>query len=90
MPGVVLEELHQLWHARGRADEYFGTLINAYIGNGGQAFAVRSGEAYVDVGTLNGYREAMRILRNGPSEWHDAALNSATRTMTEEAKHERA
>jgi hypothetical protein len=25
---------------------------------------VRAGEAYVDVGTLNGYREALRVLGN--------------------------
>jgi len=62
MPGAVLRELHQLWHTRGCTDEYFGTLVNAYIARGGQALAVRAGDAYVDVGTLNGYREAMRIL----------------------------
>jgi glucose-1-phosphate thymidylyltransferase len=90
MPGTVLKELHQLWHARGRADEYFGTLVNAYLALGGEAFAVRAGKSYVDVGTLNGYREAMRTLSGAVSEAHEAALNTATLLSTEHAKEERA
>ena len=39
-----------------------GTLVNAYIAGGGEAFGVRAGESYVDVGTLNGYRSAMQML----------------------------
>jgi dTDP-glucose pyrophosphorylase len=69
MPGRIFDELHQLWHARGREDEYFGTLINAYLAAGGHAVGIRSGRAYVDVGTLHGYRAALRLLsqmqRNG-------------------------
>lgn len=62
LPGVVLHELYALWRDRDRADEYIGTLVNAWIGRGGLAWGVRGGESYVDVGTLNGYREAMRLL----------------------------
>ena len=51
-----------LWQARGETDEYIGTLVNAYIAEGGAAVAVAAGTAYVDVGTLGGYREAMRLL----------------------------
>ena len=51
-----------LWIARGRTDEYFGTLVNAYLAEGGTALGVRAGAAYVDVGTLNGYRAAMALL----------------------------
>lgn len=61
-PGAVLHELHRLWLERGRVDEYIGTLINAYIAAGGNACAVRAGRSYVDVGTLNGYRQALRLL----------------------------
>jgi hypothetical protein len=32
------------------------------LAEGGDALAVPAGEVYVDVGTLNGYREAMRVL----------------------------
>ncbi len=39
-----------------RGDEYLGTLVNAWIAQGGRAVGVRAGEAYVDVGTLHGYR----------------------------------
>jgi len=60
MPGPTFARLHTLWLQR--KDEYLGTLINAYISEGGRAYGVKSGQAYVDVGTLNGYREALRLL----------------------------
>jgi glucose-1-phosphate thymidylyltransferase len=60
MPGATFAHLHELWSKR--RDEYLGTLINAYISEGGRAYGVKRGEAYVDVGTLNGYREALRLL----------------------------
>jgi glucose-1-phosphate thymidylyltransferase len=62
MPGHVLHDLHALWLARGQQDEYVGTLVNAWLRAGGEARGVRAGEAYVDVGTLHGYREAIRLL----------------------------
>jgi NDP-sugar pyrophosphorylase family protein len=60
MPGGVFRELRDLWLERG--DEYLGTLFNEYIARGGQVRGFKTGEAYVDVGTLNGYREALRLL----------------------------
>jgi glucose-1-phosphate thymidylyltransferase len=65
MPGPVFRQLHTLWLARNREDEYFGTLVNAYLGAGGAALGVKAGAAYVDVGTLEGYRAAMNML-SGP------------------------
>jgi dTDP-glucose pyrophosphorylase len=62
MPGSVFHELHDLWEERDRQDEYMGTLVNAYLAAGGEARGVPAGESYVDVGTLNGYREAIRLL----------------------------
>jgi glucose-1-phosphate thymidylyltransferase len=62
LSGAVARELHELWNARDRRDEYFGTLVNAYLAGGGRATAIRAGESYVDVGTLHGYREAVRVL----------------------------
>ncbi|GAA0594708.1 sugar phosphate nucleotidyltransferase [Craurococcus roseus] len=62
MPGAVLHALHALWEARDRQDEYIGTLVNAWIARGNAAWGVRAGTGYVDVGTLNGYREAMQLL----------------------------
>src|SRR5439155_16941268 len=62
MPGHVFHELHRLWLERQRSDEYFGTLVNAFIAKGGRASGIRAGESYVDVGTLDGYRSAIRLL----------------------------
>ncbi|HEY3360220.1 MAG TPA: sugar phosphate nucleotidyltransferase [Polyangia bacterium] len=62
--GSVLRLLHEIWRERDRQDAYIGTLVNAYLARGGRARAVRAGEAYVDVGTLGGYREALRLLES--------------------------
>ena len=62
LTGQILEELHALWLTREPRDEYLGTLVNAWLRGGGRARAVRAGEAYVDVGTLHGYREAIQLL----------------------------
>jgi dTDP-glucose pyrophosphorylase len=68
LPGAVLHALHRLWCDRQPRDEYIGTLVNAYLTAGGSAVAVPSGTAYVDVGTLGGYREAMRLLSSAKDE----------------------
>ena len=62
VPGSIFHELHRLWLRPERRDEFFGTLINAWIAEGGEAFGIRSGEEYVDVGTLHGYRRALKLL----------------------------
>ena len=62
MPARVFHELHALWLARERRDEYIGTLVNAWIAGGGVARGVHAGERYVDVGTLDGYRAAIQLL----------------------------
>ena len=62
MPGTVFHDLYRLWCEPGRHDEYLGTLVNAYLASGGRAVGVRGGSAYVDVGTLHGYREAIALL----------------------------
>ena len=64
MPGHVFHALHKLWCTPGRNDEYLGTLINAWIELGKSVSGVQVGEAYVDVGTLNGYRAALRLLED--------------------------
>jgi glucose-1-phosphate thymidylyltransferase len=65
MPGRTLHELHGFWRSRPQPDEYVGTLINAWLAAGGSALGVRAGTSYLDVGTLNGYRAAMLLLRPG-------------------------
>ena len=62
----LAQRIDALWDARDRQDEYIGTLVNAYLASGGTAVGVRAGEAYVDVGTLHGYREAIRLLSGRP------------------------
>lgn len=68
LPGTVLRDLYRLWCGREPRDEYIGTLVNAYLAAGGDAIAVSQGTAYVDVGTLGGYREAMRLLADAKTE----------------------
>jgi glucose-1-phosphate thymidylyltransferase len=62
LTGEHFARLHRLWIERKRRDEYLGTLVNAYLVEGGRAYGVKRGDAYVDVGTLHGYREALRVL----------------------------
>jgi glucose-1-phosphate thymidylyltransferase len=62
MPGRTLRGLYELWCSREPRDEYLGTLVNAWLAHGGSAKGVPGGESYVDVGTLNGYREALQLL----------------------------
>jgi dTDP-glucose pyrophosphorylase len=62
MSGAVLHDMHELWRSRDPADEYMGTLVNAYLALGGRAVGIRAGQSYVDVGTLHGYREANQLL----------------------------
>src|SRR5579875_511231 len=68
MPGTVFHELHSIWCRPERRDEYFGTLVNAWLEEGGRAVGVRAGRGYVDVGTLHGYRSAVRLLED-PERW---------------------
>lgn len=62
MPGSTFLDLRDLWLEREKRDEYFGTLVNAWLALGRYAFAVHAGETYVDVGTVHGYREALKSL----------------------------
>ena len=67
MTGAILRELFDLWRVRNMSDEYIGTLVNAWLANDHEAWGIRAGEAYVDVGTLHGYREAIKLLAAQPS-----------------------
>src|SRR3954454_1260487 len=61
MSAAGFRDLHLLWKQRDCRDEYFGTLVNAYLGAGGCGIGIKAGHSYVDVGTLNGYRTAMAL-----------------------------
>jgi glucose-1-phosphate thymidylyltransferase len=76
MPGRVFHDLYRLWINRQYRDEYIGTLVNAYLAQGGSAIGVKAGTAYVDVGTVHGYRAAISLLqevdhddRRGAADW---------------------
>jgi dTDP-glucose pyrophosphorylase len=62
LSGGLFHALHRLWQARGGADVYIGTLINAWLARGGTAIGVRAGTDYVDVGTLDGYHAAIDLV----------------------------
>jgi glucose-1-phosphate thymidylyltransferase len=72
MPGHLLHELHRLWIQRQYRDQYIGTLVNAYLAQGGRAIGVKAGTAYVDVGTVHGYRAAISLLDEAVHHegWH--------------------
>jgi len=74
MPGRVLHALHSLWQEAGRGDEYIGTLVNAWLARGGTARGIRAGEVYADVGTLDGYRQAVALLESRPARRGEAIL----------------
>jgi glucose-1-phosphate thymidylyltransferase len=77
MSAAGFRDLHLLWKRRACRDEYFGTLVNAYIKAGGRAVGVKTGESYVDVGTLNGYRTAMALLTDAQSCHQEDRLRAA-------------
>lgn len=78
MPGAVLHELHALWLRRNPRDEYLGTLVNAWLAEGGEAVGVRAGRSYVDVGTVQGYRHAVRLLGAESEAGAEAPLAAAS------------
>ena len=61
--GDSFHRLKLLWEARHRTDEYLGDLLNAFIAAGNVVRGKYSGEHYMDVGTLEGYRNAQDYLR---------------------------
>ena len=74
--GKAFHSLKLLWEARHRQDEFLGHLLNAYIAAGNHVKATRSGEIYMDVGTLEGYRAAQDFLR-GRHEGKPTLLEAA-------------
>jgi hypothetical protein len=88
MPGAVFHELEALWRARECADEVFGTLVNDYLARGGKARGIRAGQAYVDVGTLHGYRTAMTLLADMAAAGHQAMAPALDLPIRSEARCE--
>lgn len=61
--GESFHRLKLLWESRHRGDEYLGDLLNASIAAGNVVKGRYSGEIYMDVGTMEGYRTAHDYLR---------------------------
>ena len=61
--GPAFHDLKLLWESRHREDEYLGHLLNAHISAGNIVRSTSAGELYMDVGTLEGYRQALDYLR---------------------------
>ncbi len=61
---AAFHHLKLLWESRHRSDEYLGDLLNAFIAAGNVVRGWASGEVYMDVGTLEGYRNAQDYLRS--------------------------
>jgi glucose-1-phosphate thymidylyltransferase len=78
MSGSTFKELHDLWRGRQQRDEYIGTLVNAWLAEGGRALGVRKGSCYYDVGTMEGYVRTMRSLAGAGSD--AASLGQASGT----------
>jgi glucose-1-phosphate thymidylyltransferase len=76
MSGAALHDLYTLWRQPGRGDEYIGSLVNAYLAQGGRATGVQAGTAYVDVGTIGGYREAVNLLSTPPRQTKPASVDA--------------
>jgi len=62
--GEAFHNLKLLWESRHRQDEYLGHLLNAFIAAGNIVRATSAGEIYMDVGTLEGYHQALNFLRH--------------------------
>jgi dTDP-glucose pyrophosphorylase len=62
--GAAFHNLKLLWESRHREDEYLGHLLNAYMAAGNLVRAPSAGEIYMDVGTLEGYHQALNFLRH--------------------------
>ncbi len=60
--GAAFLDLFHLWNRRTPRDEYWGTLVNAFLAEGGSATAVRAGEHYFDIGTVRGYQEGIQAV----------------------------
>lgn len=74
--GSALRELRDVWLERDGSEHYIGTVVNRWLAAGGRAEAVCAGESYVDVGTLNGYREAITLLAARSEESGDVSLKA--------------
>lgn len=65
MSAAIYRDLYRIWLERERQDEFLGTLVNAWIDQGGRGYGVRKGSHYLDVGTIDGFHGAFSRLKEG-------------------------
>jgi dTDP-glucose pyrophosphorylase len=75
--GRAFHALRMLWESRHREDEYLGHLLNAYIAAGNPVHGLPLGERYMDVGTMEGYRNAQDYLRSRSRDTGEQQKSSA-------------
>jgi dTDP-glucose pyrophosphorylase len=75
--GRAFHALRTLWESRHREDEYLGHLLNAYIAAGNPVHGLPLGERYMDVGTMEGYRNAQDYLRSRSRDTGEQQKSSA-------------
>ena len=69
-PARILRELREAWLAVSPRVQFVGDVVNRYLERGGLAIGIQAGSSYVDVGTVHGYHEAIRLL-SGASDCAD-------------------
>jgi glucose-1-phosphate thymidylyltransferase len=62
MPATIYRALYEFWITRSRKDEYLGTLIQAWIDEGGEVLGIKAGTSYLDVGSVQGLQMAWQSL----------------------------
>ncbi|KMQ50189.1 Glucose-1-phosphate thymidylyltransferase [Chitinispirillum alkaliphilum] len=82
LPGAKLQSLHALWALKGKRDEYIGTLVNSFIDSGETVRGVAAGSMYVDVGTVNGYHDAIQLMNSYAVE--ELSVNSGVKNFQEQ------
>ena len=68
MPGRVLHELHEFWRASGEREEYVGTLVNAWLAQGGHAWGVCAGRHSIRARGASAMRQVPAVNRDGMQE----------------------
>ncbi len=66
LPGHKLHECRRFWLEHGGREAYLGDLWNRWMEAGQAISCDQAGETYMDVGTLEGYHEALSELKSQP------------------------
>lgn len=72
LPGDKLHECRRFWLEHGGGEAYLGDLWNRWMEAGQEIRCDQAGKVYMDVGTLEGYHEALAYVRSQP-ESHEPA-----------------